>query len=495
MEEAPTSVTSESLKKEPETLDEKVEETEAQQQTIMSESEGGGAESSSSKTGVSSPTVDEDSNKTLERASELMEKGSKAMKDGDFTEAAECFSRAVEIKVACFGELSPECSSAYYKYGCALLYKAQEEADPLGVVPKKESDSLQNSDKSSSVKSVKDEHSASSSVSDAKEDGVSIHNQGEQDEGAGEKDQVEDDDEGSEGEDVAEEPDEDDSDLDLAWKMLDLARAIAEKNPNDTMEKVDILSALGEVALEREDIETSLSDYLNALAILERLVEPDSRQIAELNFRICLVLEVGSKPEEAVPYCQKAISVCKSRLRRLTGEVKSSASSTSTVIVPDTQQNVDPAVGGSQSSSASDKEAEIETLSGLSSELEKKLEDLQQLVLHPTSILADVLKMVAARSTGNDKNATSSTILSSQKGMNASSGDLDSPTVSTAHTNGSGGVTHLGVVGRGVKRVLMTPENAEPSTVKKPTPENAEPSTVKKPTLGLNSEKSEGGSS
>lgn len=31
-----------------------------------------------------------------------------------------------------------------------------------------------------------------------------------------------------------------------------------------------------------EDIETSLSDYLRALDILERLVEPDSRRIAEL---------------------------------------------------------------------------------------------------------------------------------------------------------------------------------------------------------------------
>ena len=34
--------------------------------------------------------------------------------------------------------------------------------------------------------------------------------------------------------------------------------------------------------LRAEDVETSLSDYLKALAILERLVEPDSRHIAEL---------------------------------------------------------------------------------------------------------------------------------------------------------------------------------------------------------------------
>lgn len=58
---------------------------------------------------------------------------------------------------------------------------------------------------------------------------------------------------GEEGEDESDEElgDEDESDLDLAWKMLDVARAIIEKDSGDTMEKVDILSALAEVALER----------------------------------------------------------------------------------------------------------------------------------------------------------------------------------------------------------------------------------------------------
>lgn len=47
---------------------------------------------------------------------------------------------------------------------------------------------------------------------------------------------------------------EDDSDLDLAWKMLDIARAIVEKNPDNTMEKVKIFSALAEVSMERGDL-------------------------------------------------------------------------------------------------------------------------------------------------------------------------------------------------------------------------------------------------
>ncbi|CAN6212965.1 unnamed protein product, partial [Urochloa humidicola] len=75
--------------------------------------------------------------------------------------------------------------------------------------------------------------------------------------------------------------DEEDSDLDLAWKMLDIARAIVEKSPDNTLEKVKIYSALGEVALEREDIDNSLSDYMKALAMLEQLVEPDHRRIVE----------------------------------------------------------------------------------------------------------------------------------------------------------------------------------------------------------------------
>lgn len=42
----------------------------------------------------------------------------------------------VVTRVARYGELAPECASTYYKYGCALLYKSQEETDPLGNVPK-----------------------------------------------------------------------------------------------------------------------------------------------------------------------------------------------------------------------------------------------------------------------------------------------------------------------------------------------------------------------
>ncbi|GAB2223998.1 hypothetical protein Droror1_Dr00004743 [Drosera rotundifolia] len=425
-------------------------------------------ESSHKDAGSSGTAADPAVKSPLELAEELTVKGSVAVKEGDFGEATDCFSRALEIRVAHYGELAPECVNAYYKYGSALLYKAQEEADPFGAMPKKDTVAEVDPDKGISVESDAREESLIGSESSAAEQSSGSKQPEEADNGPGEKneeegDEGEDEGEGSDADDLGE-ADEDESDLDLAWKMLDLARAIAEKQSGGTMEKVDILSALAEVALEREDIDTSLSDYLKALSILESLVEPDNRRIAELNFRICLCLEIGSKAEEAIPYCQKAISVCKSRVHRLTDELKSSSTPASE-IYNDVDQSF---VGSLSNNSGLDKQAEIETLTGLASELEKKLEDLQQLVSNPKSILSDIMGMMMAKQKGGSSMAPSASASSSQVAAGNSNGSFDSSSVSTVATNGTSGVTHLGVVGRGVKRVGATSMDTEPSPAKRP---------------------------
>lgn len=392
-------------------------------------------------------------------AAELFKKGVKAVEDGDYVDAVDCFSRALEIRVAHYGELSPECSIYYYKYGSALLYKSQEEADPLGNVPKSAPTNLDKdknvgvTEGSKATTSSGKEYNASSSTEKA-EDGASDEDQ-------------EDDNEGSDGDGEAlADVDEDDSDLDLAWKMLDVARAIVEKSPEDTIEKVNIFAALGEVSMEREDFETSLNDYLKALSILERLVEPDSRRIIELNFRICLVLEVWSKVEEAIPYCQKAISLCKSRLKWLSEDAKPA---------PFTDNNVsvlnNSGIGGNQSPVDGDlpiEEDEKEVLCGILSELERKLEDLQHVLSDPKSIFSEIMKMAASKSAASARCDVSIT----ESGLNSSvaGGGFDSPTVlfssstsATTNTNGVG-ITHLGVVGRGVKRAASINSVASTTT-------------------------------
>ncbi|XP_078179759.1 tetratricopeptide repeat (TPR)-like superfamily protein [Carex rostrata] len=399
---------------------------------------------------------------TLAEADELFQRGSKAIEEGDYNEAADCLSRALEIKVMHHGELAKECGSAYYKYGCALLFKAQEETDPLGNVPNKSANAEKGKsgiviDRSNSSKSVE-----SSSANDVSPGETKATEGGE---GSSTKGQLEgnDDSEDEEDADGEVEGEEDESDLDLAWKMLDIARVIAEQCPEDTLEKVNIFSALAEVAMEREDLEMSLNDYQKALAILDHIVEPDHRRVVELNFRICLVLETATRLEEALPYCAKAISLSKSRIEKLKEKMAA----------PDCAIPEE----GSAKSAVQD---EIELLSGILSDLETKLEDLEQAVSIPISKVTEVIEVIKAAMSSDKESKLklpeavprSESLSSSQ--MGTISNGFDSPTVSTAAGDSSGStVTHLGVVGRGVKRAVVQPVSSAEHKDKKPLTESS----------------------
>ncbi|KAF8087549.1 hypothetical protein N665_0578s0002 [Sinapis alba] len=449
--------------------------------TVESAVQGGAESTCNNNNGAESAVTDvvseEEREKTLEFAEELTEKGSVFLKEMDFAEAVDCFSRALEIRVEHYGELAAECVNAYCKYGSALLEKAQVEADPLGNMPKKDGETRQ---ESSNKNTANGEPSVASVVSsDPERQGSSSGGQ----EGSGGQEQVEDG-EDSQDDDLSDaDADEDESDLDMAWKMLDIARAITDKQSTDTMEKVDILCALAEISLEREDIETSLSDYRNALSILERLVEPDSRRIAELNFRICICLETGCQPKEAMPYCQKALLICKARMERLNNEIKVPSVSATSSTVSEVEEGIQQSSNVPYiDKSASDKEAEIGVLSGLAEDLEKKLEDLKQQAENPKQLLAELMGMASAKPNAENKvvTAVAGEMSSSRMGTANMGKDLESPTVSTAHTgtvggtaSSSSGVTHLGVVGRGVKRVLMNATSAESSPSKKLAPESS----------------------
>ncbi|PPS13903.1 hypothetical protein GOBAR_AA06661 [Gossypium barbadense] len=364
--------------------------------------------------------------KALEFADELTEKGSKAFKENDFTQAAHFFRRALEIRALHHGELAVACLNVYYLYGRALLCKAQEETGPLVSVPEKDGEILQDSNKEGPTKGVVTRESSVASVSSNSEQDGS------------EKDE-----------------DSDDSDTDVieAEANEDILRGQLLKNSSwvTPWRKWSILSALAEVDLERGQYLTArcslcmlcwdgeeepslpvfieASIYQKALSILQQLVEPDHRQIAELNFRICTCLEIGSNPKEAIPYGQKAISVCKSRVQRLTNEIMIST--------------------GLASSSAASEFGDGEQLSKGS----QTLEDLEQLISDPTLIIAEIQGMASGKARGGENNASPAAVNSSHMSpANSNVDHFDSPTVSTAHTNGAAAVTHLGIVGRGVKQ-------------------------------------------
>lgn len=48
------------------------------------------------------------------------------------TEAGRLFPGALCCRVVLYGEVAPECAYTYFKYGTALFYKSQEDADVMG---------------------------------------------------------------------------------------------------------------------------------------------------------------------------------------------------------------------------------------------------------------------------------------------------------------------------------------------------------------------------
>ncbi|XP_047335555.1 protein NASP homolog 1-like [Impatiens glandulifera] len=205
--------------------------------------------------------IEEDHPNTLEYADVLMAKGSTALDEKDFFEAAECFSRALEIRVANFGELDKDRFNAYYFYGYALLRHVLDD----GTTQVSNEGGTTQAESTCVSSDVENDES-----SDADDSETGLNEE--------ENDEIEIDTDDTSNNDE----DEDENELDLAWQILDFARVISETRPTQSMSNVYILCALGEVNCYREDLKTSLEDYLKASQILESLVEPNLMDRASL---------------------------------------------------------------------------------------------------------------------------------------------------------------------------------------------------------------------
>ncbi|CAM0905240.1 unnamed protein product [Alopecurus aequalis] len=295
-----------------------------------------------------------------EAARELFSEGSKAFQDLDFVSAVDCLGHSLRIRVAHHGKLSPKCRDTYYRYGWALLRKAQAQnapnAHPL-------------------------------------------------------------------------------TDLDLAWKMLHVARVILEKSltlekspgstreiPGSTREKVKILAALAKVSMRREDTDYSFIACYKALAILAYFVDPYYRQIMNLSVQTCLTFEFPESGDA------KAISSWKSRIQKLKrgneallADIGDEASATEAGLAKDI----------------------LFVTNILLSALEEKLESPEQAISTRVSEASGELY----------ESLTSSSQFSGS-----------SNTVSTAETSGTAGSTgtDLETAGRGIKRANVEQTYAEP---------------------------------
>lgn len=92
--------------------------------------------------------------------------------------------------------------------------------------------------------------------------------------------------------------------------------------------------------------------------------------ISARHFRICLVYELASKIADAIPYCAKAVSLCKSRLESLK---KAKAT-----LLADKGDSASTADGDSKKLSIED---ELEVVTGILPDLEKKVTKLDSFIL------------------------------------------------------------------------------------------------------------------
>lgn len=118
-----------------------------------------------------------------------------------------------------------------------------------------------------------------------------------------------------------EQEEEEQTDFEVAWEILDLARTLFESKPedksdNDTNQKLsDIYDLLGEISLETENFSQASDDFESLLKIRESMYPFESNLVSEAHYKLSLALEFNfcndKCRERAVHHLERAIDSIK----------------------------------------------------------------------------------------------------------------------------------------------------------------------------------------
>lgn len=270
--------------------------------------------------------------------SKLLESGSKAYASKDYEEAVNQYGEACQIYSSdnTEGKESPE---LLFLYGKALFQVAVSKNGIFGGNPDEAAalTTKQNEEKPLEGSSngmfqfseevpLAEEEDYDEEDKDKEEPSLD----GEKEEEEGET--KEDDEEGKEGE---EEEQEEQSDFEIAWEILDLARSLYEQSlPETPLDKIpedaenskdpvvitkiklsDIHDLLGEISLETENFKQASEDFGSLLKIREELFPFQSSLISEAHYKLSLALEFNftdtESKEKATEHLTKAIESIK----------------------------------------------------------------------------------------------------------------------------------------------------------------------------------------
>ncbi|KAK9804881.1 hypothetical protein WJX72_010033 [[Myrmecia] bisecta] len=254
------------------------------------------AEAAGSSAAVaSSSTAEEVTEAQLAEADRKFEAGVQSLKDNNLDEAVQHFGEVLQTRVAKYGDMDLRCADAYHRYGSALFYKAQDEADVFGASVQQ---AVREKDAAAGTEEQEgdDEEAEEEGVPDSEKENVDEKGKGPA------RVEVE------SADDAPEEADAEGSDMQLAWEMLEVAKLIYTAQGEEYRKQLaDVHMLLADIATEQEGFDTALADYEVALTLMAASLPTDDRRLGEAHYKKALALQFLDEPERALQSAKAAI--------------------------------------------------------------------------------------------------------------------------------------------------------------------------------------------
>ncbi|KAJ4492581.1 hypothetical protein C8J55DRAFT_419072, partial [Lentinula edodes] len=337
-----------------------------------------------------------------------------------YEQAVDYYATALEHLSRTLGEDSPEIADLYFAYGKSLLENAISQTSVLGKDQPEE-------------EGAEDDKGALPCLTGSSSNGPILSFSGDAEEGAEDsavdlfaeaaKEVAEADAAAGEEDDNDDEDAEPEDDFNAAWEVLDLARAIYDKqhdadtsNEDVALKLADCYIALGDVSLETEKFDQGITDYEVGLTLKSKLLPLSSRQIAEAHYKLSIVLDLTpGRLSDSIKHADQALRSIESRL----GELKLAKEHPSSLVKdvkPDPKgkgKGKASAVAGInsdavQNMSATQIEGELKELAELKEELALRIEELK---MAPNETLAGSAPALAAQALDKELASKSSPLV------------------------------------------------------------------------------------
>ncbi|KAJ2554033.1 hypothetical protein EV175_002729 [Coemansia sp. RSA 1933] len=274
--------------------------------------------------------------------SELLERGTRAFALANWEEAIEQFGELSSVTEQTFGNESQRYADCLVMYGRALLQHAIEQSallaqkaladaatggtstsksdeqkeaangDEEGAPAKRAKFSFEGEPDFRQVESMgngkgEEEGSTGAAASSSKGKGKAVDEQPQSDDGE----------DGEPEEDEEEEEQEDD--FAAAWDVLDVARVIQGKasDRKSRLKYAETLMLLGDVSMESENFAQAVNDFTEALEVKQQFLGDDSRELAELYYKVALAHEYNRNTEKALELMADVQRILGNRLKSL----------------------------------------------------------------------------------------------------------------------------------------------------------------------------------